>query len=418
MRRLFVMLLLIAAWGIVQAEVVDKIIARVGDDIILLSDLVKQMNQMKNAKMLKDDTPESEVLAQMIESRLIIQKAKELNYTVDEAKIKAAAEKQIKSVKARFANEEEYQREIRKMKLTNSDILKYFVDTMTEQGLSQQFYQKQVQTKATVTDKEMLAFYAANKDTLAVKPVTYEIGMIIRQVAASDATDKAQYAIIKAVQDSIKAGIAFDALARRDSQCPSKEVGGDLGLVARGQLVKPFEDAAFALKPGEVSDIVRTQYGYHIIKMQEKQGEQIRISHILRLVEATHQDSLNSRAQMEDIRAQFISGKSFNELATQWSEDKESAATGGSIGEYGEADYPELFAVTLSALQLGKISEVLENEGTYYLFSKMKELPSRMLSFEEVRSQIKELLTRQKQGQIYDDWVKKLEDENHIEIML
>jgi peptidyl-prolyl cis-trans isomerase SurA len=275
-----------------------------------------------------------------------------------------------------------------------------------------------VQTKASVTDKEMLAFYAANKDTLAVKPVTYEIGMIIRQVAASDATDKAQYAIIKAVQDSLKADIPFDVLARRDSQCPSKEVGGDLGLVARGQLVKPFEDAAFALKPGEVSDIVRTQYGYHIIKMVERQGEQIRISHILRLVEASHQDSLNSRAQMDDIRAQFIAGKSFSELATTWSEDKESAATGGSIGEYGEADYPELFAVTLSALQVGNISEVLENEGTYYLFSKMKELPSRMLSFEEVRTQIKELLTRQKQGQIYDDWVKKLEDENHIEIML
>jgi parvulin-like peptidyl-prolyl isomerase len=152
--------------------------------------------------------------------------------------------------------------------------------------------------------------------------------------------------------------------------------------------------------------------------MQEKQGEQIRISHILRLVEASYQDSLNSRAQMEDIRAQFLAGKSFAELATQWSEDKESAATGGNIGEYGEADYPELFAVTLSALQVGTISEVLENEGTYYLFSKMKELPSRLLSFEEVRTQVKDLLTRQKQGQIYDEWVKKLEDENHIEIML
>jgi peptidyl-prolyl cis-trans isomerase SurA len=418
MKRLFILLLLIASFGIIQAEVVDKVIARIGDDIILMSDLVKQVNQMKNAKMLKEGTQESEILAQMIESRLIIQKAKELNYTVDEAKIKASAEKQVRQVKARFDSEEAYQLEIRKMKLTNSDIMKYFVDTMTEQALSQQFYQKQVQTKANVTDKEMLDFYEANKDTLAIKPVTYEIGMIIRQATASEATDKAQYNAIKAIQDSLKAGVSFETLARRDSECPSKEVGGDLGFIAKGQLVKPFEDAAFALKTGEVSDIVKTQYGYHVIKMEEKRGEEIRVRHILRLVQASHQDSLNSRAQMEDIRNQFIAGKSFAALATQWSQDEESAKDGGSIGEYGAADYPELFAPVLSSLQVGKISEVLENEGTYYLFLKMTEIPSRMLTFEEVRTQVKDLLTRQKQMTIYDEWVEQLKNENHIEIML
>jgi hypothetical protein len=145
--------------------VVDKVIARIGDDIILMSDLVKQVNQMKNAKMLKEGTQESEILAQMIESRLIIQKAKELNYTVDEAKIKASAEKQVRQVKARFDSEEAYQLEIRKMKLTNSDIMKYFVDTMSRLSASS-FIRNRFKLKPTLPIKKCSIFTKQTKTHL------------------------------------------------------------------------------------------------------------------------------------------------------------------------------------------------------------------------------------------------------------
>ncbi len=418
MKKLLTLLLLIILTLCLQAETVDKIIARVGGDIILLSDLVKQINQMKSANLYREGMTESEVLAQMIESRLIIQKARELNYTVDESKIKSAAEARIKDIKKRFASEEEYQRELRRMKLTNSELLKYFTDTLTEQALTQQFYQKQIAVKVTVSEKEMRDFYNLHKDSLAVKPVTWNIGMILRQIEPSEATDKAQLNAIKAIQERLRSGENFEDVARTDSQCPSAAQGGDLGFFTKGMMVKPFEDAAFALKVGEISDIVKTQYGYHLIKLEEKRNDEIRVRHILKLVEPSAADSLAARQLMEDIRNQFLSGKSFTELAAQWSMDTDSAKDGGSIGEYGENDFPELFAPVLKALQVGAITQVLENEGMLYLFTKMNEVPSRLLSFDEVSKQVRELVSRQKQIQVYDEWIDQLKKENYVEIML
>jgi peptidyl-prolyl cis-trans isomerase SurA len=289
---------------------------------------------------------------------------------------------------------------------------------MTEQALTQQFYQKQIAVKVMISDKEMQDFYDANKDTLAVKPVTWNIGMILRTMQASEATDKAQLNAIKAIQLRLKTGEDFAALARNESQCPSSEKGGDLGFFSKGMMVKSFDDAAFALETGEVSDIVKTQYGYHLIRLEEKRGEEIRVSHILRLVQPSGADSLVNRQQMESIRQQFLSGTNFAVLATKWSEDEASAKDGGSIGEYGTNDFPELFAPVLQTLAVGSITEVLENEGMLYLFSKLNEVPSRLLGFEEVRSQIKDIITRQKQMQVYDNWIGQLRKENHVEILL
>jgi peptidyl-prolyl cis-trans isomerase SurA len=418
MKKIALTIILIAMLSLVCAEVVDKIIARVGNDIILLSDLIKQINQMQSAGMIKEGMHESDILAQMIESRLIIQKAKELNYTVDDNKIKAAAEKQVRQIKTRFGSEEEYQRELRKMKLTNSDLVRYFIELMTEQALTQQFYQKQIALKVMVSEKEMQSFYNAHKDSLAVKPVTWEIGMIIRNMEVSEETNQAQLKAIRDIQNRLSAGGNFATVAMVESQCPSAEQGGNLGFFSRGMMVKPFEDAAFALRVGEISDVVRTQYGYHLIKMEEKRGDEIRVSHILKLLVPSAEDSLASLAKMEGIRQEFLSGKSFAELASQWSIDEETAKEGGIIGEFSEQDFPELFAPILKSLQVGSITEVLENEGTMYLFSKTREIPGRIYTYDEVRSQVQEIISRQKQIKIYDDWVEQLKQEIHVEILL
>jgi peptidyl-prolyl cis-trans isomerase SurA len=419
MKKLFIILIMTTAlFTLLNAELVDKIIARVGSDIILLSDLNKQINQMKSANMYPEGTQESDVLGQMIESRLIIQKAKELNYTVDESKIKAAAEARIKQIKSKFDSEEAYQRELRGMKLTNSDLIKYFSDLLTEQALTQQFYQKQIAVKVNVTDKEMRDFYVANRDSLAVKPVTWNIGMIMRQVEPSEATDQAQLKAIRAIQEKLKSGANFADLAREYSDCPSAERGGDLGFFSKGMMVKPFEDAAFALKVGEVSDVVKTQYGYHLIKLEEKRDDEIRVSHILKLVEPSAEDSTETWQLMESIRQQFLTGTSFALLAQKYSMDKDSAKDGGSIGEYSEKDFPDLFAPVLKSLTVGGITDVLQNEGIYYLFTKINEIPSRILSFDEVKDQIKDVLSRSKEVQIYNDWIKQLQDEFNVEITL
>lgn len=418
MKKIFIILILIMMLPMLYAEVVDKIIARVGSDVILLSDLMKQVNQMRSAGMMTEGTREIDVLGQMIESRLIIQKARELNYTVDDKLVKSKVDGEMRKIKARFSSEEEYQREIRRMKLTNSDLEKFFNDLYTERYLAEEFYKRQIAVKVMVSDKEMREFYNANKDTLAVKPVTWKIGMILRNVEVSPETEQLKLSEIKDIQERLRSGEKFSDLARSMSECPSSERGGDLGFITKGMMVKPFEDAAFELKVGEVSDIVKTQYGFHLIRLDEKRNDEIKVSHILKLLVPTGADTLATRQLMENIRAEFLLGNSFTELAQQWSMDKDSAKDGGSIGEYGTADFPELFKIVLTALQVGGITDVLANEGTFYLFTKLEELPSRQLSYEEVQSQVREIIMTQKQMKVYADWVDQLKQEINIEIML
>ncbi len=418
MKKAILMLLLLIAVMAAGAEVVDRIVAKVGTDIILLSDLQKQLAQMQSAKMLKPDTDPRNVLVEMIEQKLMIQKAKDMNIKTDDARIKSNAERYLKQIKSRYPNEQAFATDLKKSKLTESDLLKYYVDMLTESALTDQLVSKYISSKIKITDKEKLAFYAATKDTLAVKPVSWKLGMIMREVNAGAQVDAQQQAEIQAILARLKAGEDFATLAAAESDCPSKEVGGDLGFFKKGMMVKPFEDAAFALNVGEFSDVVKTQFGYHIIKLEEKKGEEIRARHILKIVSATAADSLAERNLMESIRERFNAGESFASLASAYSMDPETKNDGGVIGDFAESELPELFAVNIMQVPVGQISQVMENEGLLYLFIRLEESAPRVFSYEEVKDQVEQYLFQRKQMEAYGKWINDLKRESYVQILL
>ncbi|PKN72939.1 MAG: peptidylprolyl isomerase [Candidatus Cloacimonetes bacterium HGW-Cloacimonetes-3] len=418
MKKALIMLLLMLAVLAAGAEVIDRIVAKVGTDVILLSDLQKQLSQMQSAKVLKPDTDPREVLVEMIEQRLMIQRAKDLNIKIDEARIKGNAERYLKQIKARYPSEQAFAADLRKSKLTESDLLKYYVDMLSESALTEQLVNKYISSKVKISDKEMMAFYTATKDTLAVKPVSWKLGMIMREVNAGNEADAQKLSEIQAILARLKAGEDFATLAAAESDCPSKEVGGDLGFFTAGMMVKPFEQAAFALKEGDISEIVKTQFGYHIIKMEEKRDKEIRVRHILKMVSATNADSLAERNLMDSIRQRFIAGESFASLAQAYSMDPETKNEGGVIGEFAESELPELFAIPIMQVPVGDISAVMENEGMLYLFIRLEELPPRIFSYEEVKEQIQQFLFQRKQMEEYNKWMSELKRESYVQIVL
>ncbi len=418
MKRAFLAALIILSMAGLSAELVDKIVAKVGTDIILLSDLQKQLAQMQQAKVLTPDTDPQDVLNEMVEQKLMLQKARDLNVKVDDARIKSMAERYLKQVKSRYDTEAAFTADLKKSKLTESDLLKYYVDMLTESALTEQLVDKYISTKIKVSEPEMQAFYTATKDSLAIKPVSWKLGMIMREIKPGKDAQAEKLAQLKEIQQRLKNGEDFAALASAESDCPSKEVGGDLGFFKRGMMVKPFEDAAFALQPGEISDIVESQFGYHIIKLEEVKGDEIRARHILKMVAATSADTLNEHKLMEYIRSRFAKGESFASLAAQYSMDPESAAESGSLGEFGEKDFPELFATQIMQTPVGQLTPVLENEGLLYLFIRSEEMPSRTYSYDEVKDQVQKMLFRRKQMEAYSKWISELKRESYVQITL
>lgn len=417
MKRFTTLLLLTLCLSLLGAELVDRIVAKIGSDIILMSDVQKQMMQMQSAGILTPDITPTQVLQQMIEQKVLLQKARDVGIKVDETKIKSYADRYIRQIKAKYPTQAAFNLDLAKMKLTEADLLKYYMDLLTESAMTEQLVERFVNSKTVITEAEMREFYVSTRDSLAIRPVSWKTGMIMREIAPSKASQEAQLAEIRAIRERVVIGEDFAALATEVSDCPSSARGGDLGYFSKGMMVKAFEEAAFQLGLGEVSDVVRTEFGYHLIKLEEKRGEEIRARHILKILSPTMQDSLAAYELMEDIRARIIAGEDFSTLAGTYTEDADSAPNGGIIGDFAAEEMPELFATVLMSTPIGEPTAVLESEGMLYIFSRLEEYPSRLYSFDEIQEEIGNFLFRQKQMKAYDEWVTELISASYVQIM-
>ncbi|MCK9585159.1 MAG: peptidylprolyl isomerase [Candidatus Cloacimonetes bacterium] len=418
MRKLFLIVLLISMSLITNAEVLDKIVAKVGSDIILMSELEQQISQLQSQGIDPGMLIPRAVLNQMVDQRLMVQKAKELNIKIDEQAIKDYAARYLKQIKAQYPNEAAFQADLVKMKLTQTELQKHFEDQITENALSEQLIEKYISTKVKVEEAEMLAFYETSKDTLAVKPVSWDLRLIVREVMPSEQSELRARAVIDSIYQAVQTGADFAQMATEFSDCASAQQGGDLGFFKRGMMVKEFEDAAFLLDVGEISKVVESQFGYHIIKLTEKRGDEVRASHILKTVAATDQDEEREMALMNELRSRILAGEDFAVIAQEYSLDPESKAEGGYLGDFSEQDIPQLFSAPILSTPVGEVTEVLKNEGMLYLFIRDKELPQRIFSYEEVKEQLQAYLFQAKQVEAYQEWIEEAKRKAFIEITL
>jgi peptidyl-prolyl cis-trans isomerase C len=178
-------------------------------------------------------------------------------------------ETQIAQKKAQAPSTAEYEKFLKEMNLTEAD-LKLF---SRKEIVLDNLLQKEVVSKITVTDAEVKKFYDENKDKAPLKTEdsirASHILIGADEKASADDKKKAKEKA-ESIHKKVLAGEDFAAAAQKDSTCPSAAQGGDLGYFTKGQMVPEFEAAANALKPGEVSGVVETKFGYHIIKVQEK----------------------------------------------------------------------------------------------------------------------------------------------------
>lgn len=414
-----IFLTLIIIWAILlPAEVLDRIIAKVGREIILESDLTKRMQQLEAAGILTEDITKFDVLNDMIESKLIVQQAKKEDYKVDKEEIKSMAEEQIQKVSSQFNSEFEFKQELKKANLTVSELKDYYIEMLTEQRLKDQIINNEIKNKVHITDVEIKEYYEEHKSEIPPRPEMVEIGMIMRTIEPSEETRKAALLEINKIREMLIDGEDFADLAKKYSDCGSASQGGDLGYFGRGAMVKPFEDAAFNLMPGEISEVVETQFGYHIIKLEDKKDDEIRVRHILKKVEATENDIKATITLMQNVLQKLDEGEDFAELAKTYSQDDSSAVKGGVIGEFTKENYPELFKDYLDKIEVGEHTDLIREDTNLYIFAKLRIIPSRPYEYLEVYDQLRDLVTSQKEMELYKNWTNELVQNSYVEILI
>jgi peptidyl-prolyl cis-trans isomerase C len=208
-----------------------------------------------------------QVLDSLIGQELLFQEAKKRGFKAPDEEVKKA----LDQAQAGSASKEAYQQRLAQAGFTEEG---YAEDTRKRLTVAEML-EKDISAKVVVTDVEIEEFYKANPAAFTPPEQVHVRHILITVPADADAaTKEAAKKRLEGIAAEIKGGADFAELAKKSSQDSSAEEGGDLGVIGRGQTVKPFEDAAFALKVGEVSGVVETQYGYHLIKLEERQGGQ------------------------------------------------------------------------------------------------------------------------------------------------
>ena len=221
------------------------------------------------------------MLDRMIEDKvLLVEAERDTSINVTNKDIEAALTSQIEKIKSQFASEDAFLAQLRAEGLTLKELRAQYRDEVRNQLLKEKFIQQKLE-KVHISSGEVKEFYEANRDSLPEKPAGVRLAHILISTTPGQATQDSLFSMPNSSAARRLSGEDFAALAKSYSQDPSAGDGGDLGWFSKGAMVPEFEEAAFALQPGQISDVIQTQFGFHIIKCTGRKEDKIRVSHIL-----------------------------------------------------------------------------------------------------------------------------------------
>ena len=234
------------------------------------SEMTRVLERLQRTGRFPNDLERSQIKKQVLENliarELLYQESQKKGIKVDQKEI----DEQLTALKGRFPSEVEFKNALGTMNLTEANLRFQFERDLAIRKL----LDDQIGGKSVVSEKESRAYYDGNLESFKKPEQVRASHILIKVDPGADEAKKAEARTkIESVQAKLKNGEDFGALAKEYSEGPSGPKGGDLGFFGRGQMVKPFEETAFSMKPGQVSGMVETRFGYHLIMVSERTPE-------------------------------------------------------------------------------------------------------------------------------------------------
>ena len=419
---MFVVGLFCLSRSIGQPQVLDRIVAIVGKEPILLSDVTAQAEFYAFNNRIDPNTPglQQQVLDAMVNEKLILASALE-DTTVsvrDEdvtSQLDALIAQRVQQVGSEKRLEELYGMPISKMK-------REFRDETRKQLLVQTFQQMKFGS-VQPSRREVEEFFQQFKDSLPKVPEEFELYHMFRIPAIGQAAKTVVKAKAQKILDSLKAGGDFVDFAKRYSDDKATAAsGGDLGSWRRGQFVSEFEEAVFSLKDGQLSDIVETSRGFHIIQLLERRGEQVHARQILIKIGLDSSGVDSTKAFLHALADSVIHGAKFSDLAKRYSEDKESAPLGGFLGNYPLTQFDQSIQDVVKTMKEGEVSDPLSvstgSVSGYQIIYVKHRTAEHVMNLQDDWKRIEQLATAFKRNTEYQKWLKQLRSEIYWDIRL
>lgn len=405
----------------------DGIAAVVEQDVILFSDVQQYamlqasqlgINPYQQPQQYMDAIKrfEPQVLQSLIDQSIIKAKAEEDSVEVKDHEVDQALKQQIDNLVAQVGSEEALEEQYH---MSIADIKKEYREQVYNQLLVQR-YQATKFSNITVSRREVEQFFKTYKDSIPELPKRVNISQIYIKVQPSASADSQAVRLLRDLKQRIQNGESFEKLASEYSQDPgSKSQGGDLGFVARGTLVPAFEQAAFALQPGQLSSIVKTEFGYHLIKLEERRGEKIHVKHILITPKSSSRDNQAVVDTLNYIRQQLLQGVPFDSLALKYSDDADVARNRGRLGwvELPNFQIPE-FRDVADTMHVGEISKPFHTDLGWHIIQLNDVKEGGKVTLQKDWSDIEQAVLQKKQAEKYQEWMKELRSEFYVSIKM
>jgi peptidyl-prolyl cis-trans isomerase SurA len=402
-----------------QQNVVDRIVAVVDKEIVTESDVQERITYAALQNRLDPKSPElrRQVMENLIAEKLMLAQAILDSVVVTEEEVSKALDQQFQNFVKQAGSEQQlekiYGKPISRMK-------REFRPEMRKQMLIQRLRQQR-EANLSVARREVEEFYESYKDSLPKVPEEVELSHIFIVPKADTSLENITRLRLNVLRDSIVAGGDFGDFARRYSQDANGANGGDLGWAKRGLAFVPeFEEAVFALKEKEVSPVVKTEFGFHLIQLLERRGESVHARHILLRTEKGPASDSAAIRLLSALRDSIIQGKSLAEYARKYSEDDDTKSIGGDLGQISVDQLEPDFSSVVKNLKAGEISQphrvALKNSYGYQIVLLKKRVAGHSANLTDDFRRVEQMALYVKRNKINAEWIEEMKKNIYYDI--
>lgn len=414
-----------------QGKLIDEIVGVVGENIILESDIQMEFEQVKKEFQMVSDSVKCDILKQQLINKLMLTKAQLDSIELPEERVEAELEKRIRYFASQHPNgekglEEVYGKSISEIKSSNREKIKSAMLVQEMQG--------KIVHEVKVSPQDIKNYFneIAKQDSLPYYSAELEIAQIIIHPKISKEAKEIAFQKITEIRERIMSGESFNTLALIYSDDKGSAVkGGELGFFSRGDMVPEFEATSFKLKPDSVSKIIETKYGYHILKLIDRKGDNINVRHVLIRPQTFRSDMTLAKEKLDSIIWQIkIDSLTFENAAKKFSDDIQTKSNGGFIteGQIGTTKVPidelpkELYFI-IEKMKPGEISEPSQitlagpdNEKAWRVLYLKSESKPHVCNLRDDYQKLQAMASQKKQQKAMQDWVEKYKKKVYISI--
>ncbi|HBF88991.1 MAG TPA: peptidylprolyl isomerase [Bacteroidales bacterium] len=410
-----------------ENKVVDQIVAVVGGKVILLSEIENQHQQLKAQGYESASDMKCEILEDLLYQKLLINQAELDSIEVTHKEVEDALDSRFRYFISQIGSVEKLEEYFNK---TIVEMKEDFRQDIKDQLLSQKM-QSKITEEVKITPSEVRNFFKdIPQDSIPFINTEIELAHIMINPKISDEEKELVKERLKGFRDRIMNGDKFTTIAVLYSEDPgSSKNGGELGLVSRKDLVPEFAAVAFNLQENEVSRIVETQYGYHVIQLIEKRGEMVNVRHILLTPKVSIAEKLRVKQKLDSIASAIRNNSiTFEEAAEKYSEDNDTKFSGGNMFnpyngtskfETNQLDPSTYYAI--NSLKINEISNTIEakdlgGKSVYKIVKlKSKSIPHKANLTDDYQ-RIQDLAMENKKQDIINKWTLKQRASTYIQI--